>query len=68
VLLLLSGRDLTARAFELLVQGSPKWKQLVGARRVTQVPLEEADHTFSSRTALEQGTGAVARWLREAVG
>lgn len=65
VLLLLSGRDLTANAFESLAGKSPAWKRVLGAERVKLVRLPNADHTFSSRASLEEGTAAVLVWMRE---
>ncbi|AEF99643.1 hydrolase 1, exosortase A system-associated [Methylomonas methanica] len=48
VLLILSGRDLTADEFKDVVASDSGWQYLLNEERVTRVNLEEADHTFSS--------------------
>ncbi len=65
-LLILSGKDLTAREFEDAAASSPLWSQLLGESRVTVERLPEADHTFSRsawRGKVEQIT---CRWLEAA--
>ena len=47
VLLLLSGRDLVATEFELLLERSEEWRAALGPRRVVTRKLPEATHTFS---------------------
>lgn len=49
VLLIISGKDLTAREFDDAARASPKWRDLLAERRVTRHNLREADHTFSRR-------------------
>jgi exosortase A-associated hydrolase 1 len=52
VLVILSGRDLTAREFVTYCAGDPEWKAVLGDKRRIEVrQLPEADHTFSSATA-----------------
>jgi exosortase A-associated hydrolase 1/exosortase A-associated hydrolase 2 len=66
VLLILSGRDLTAREFIDHVEASRAWKGLLAAPRVLRVDLQEADHTFSRpawQQAVEDHTIAWLRWL-----
>lgn len=66
VLLMLSGRDLTAREFEALRNGSREWRRALAAGNVRWVRLEDADHTFSDRRSLQAGTQATLRWLEDA--
>lgn len=47
VLLLLSGRDFTAKEFIDAAARSALWQKLLGQDRVTRGDLAEADHTFS---------------------
>ena len=61
VLLILSGKDLTADEFRGVVSGSERWKALLADARVTQRELPEANHTFSRREWRDQ----VARWTTE---
>lgn len=64
VLLVLSGKDLTAAEFCDAAKASAEWRGLLAAPRVTRVELPEADHTLSRaqwRTAVEERTG---QWLR----
>ncbi|MDD2759559.1 MAG: hydrolase 1, exosortase A system-associated [Methylomonas sp.] len=61
VLLILSGRDLTADEFKETVKGDPEWQTLINDSRVTRRDFNEADHTFSSEAWREQ----VARWTSD---
>jgi exosortase A-associated hydrolase 1 len=67
-LVLLSGRDLTAREFETLCNGNADWARVVSVPAVQRVKLEEADHTFSERRQLDAGIRATLRWIREIEG
>ncbi len=48
ILLVLSGRDLTAKEFLEHTSRDPRWHGLLTRPNVTRVELTEADHTFSS--------------------
>lgn len=63
VLLLLSGRDLTAREFEDLCGRARPWRRLIAKATTTVVRLPDADHTFSTRDALSSSTVACIDWL-----
>lgn len=63
VLLLLSGRDLTAREFQDFCARSPEWTTWLSSERVTPVDLSEADHTFSVVTSLNRASDRVKLWL-----
>ncbi len=63
VLLLLSGRDLTAREFRDLCGRSPPWKRWLSSRHVTESHLSDADHTFSSDRSLAAASMNMLQWL-----
>jgi exosortase A-associated hydrolase 1 len=61
VLLILSGRDLTAEEFKGVVNADESWQALLAKENVTRHDLKEADHTFSSalwRNQVEEWTVA----------
>ena len=64
VLLVRSGKDLTAREFSGIADASPQWRGLLGASRVALRELPEADHTFSRREWREQIAGWTVAWAR----
>jgi hypothetical protein len=64
VLLIRSGNDLTAQEFNLVVDRSALWRQLVAAERVACRDLPPADHTFSTRAWRDQVTRWTADWVR----
>jgi len=61
VLLIMSGRDLTAKQFLDTVAGSREWRSLIRLPRVTRRDLAGADHTFSRRVWRDQ----VATWTTD---
>lgn len=63
VLVILSGRDLTAGEFRDVAR-TPAWQQLLGSSRVTEVTLEPADHTFSRREWRDEVARICREWLR----
>ena len=64
VMLILSGRDLTAEEFQQVVSRSGRWRRLLQAPLVSQRMHREADHTFSRRVWCDQVSGWTAEWLR----
>lgn len=64
VLLILSGRDLTAQEFSDLASGSSPWQSLLGANHVTRRTLEPADHTFSRRAWRDQVSEWTNEWIK----
>ncbi len=64
VLLIMSGRDLTAREFEDTARRSLAWRALLADRRVTRRDLPEADHTFSRRAWRDSVADWTADWMR----
>ena len=63
VLLVLSGRDLTAREFEDYCGSSPVWTRWLSSRQLTRVRLEDADHTFSASASLQEASRRILEWL-----
>jgi uncharacterized protein len=63
VMLLLSGRDLTAREFEDHAQSVTGWKKELEDRRIVTERLAEADHTFSVRRDLDRVAEACISWI-----
>jgi uncharacterized protein len=63
VLLLLSGRDLTASEFDESWTGSARWAAIAGRTGVRTERLIDADHTFSSSHGLDRATGMCMTWL-----
>ena len=61
VLLIMSGRDLTAKEFLSAVAGSADWQKRLRLPSVTRHDLAAADHTFSRREWRDQ----VAAWTRD---
>lgn len=64
VLMILSGRDLTAQEFSDLASGSRQWQSLLGGGQVTQHLLEQADHTFSRRAWRDQVSEWTSEWIK----
>ena len=63
ILLLLSGRDLTAREFIDHAAGDAAWQGLLAGERVERCDLPEADHTFSNAAARREVEQKVTLWL-----
>ena len=61
LLLILSGRDLTAQEYLDRVRESPEWQRWLESSSVDIRRLDEADHTFSRATWRDQ----VAEWSRD---
>lgn len=64
VLLILSGRDLTAREFEDCADESQSWKALLRADRIARCDLAASDHTFSRREWRDTIAAWTIEWLR----
>jgi uncharacterized protein len=65
VLLLLSGRDLTAREFCDTAAAQSEWRATLQEARVRRVDFPEADHTFSSRPWKSSVEAHCLQWLLE---
>ena len=64
ILFILSGNDLTASEFKDVVNSSPGWRRLMKKSCVTQLELQEANHTFSRLLWRDQVTRWTADWLQ----
>jgi uncharacterized protein len=65
VLLILSGRDLTAKEFLEHAQSNPRWAGLLERANIVRHDLPEADHTFSSASWSRDVEARTLRWLQE---
>jgi len=63
-LLLLSGRDYTAKEFLETVQLDPAWRDQLARPGVTRVDIAEADHTFSQPEAQQRVEQTTVSWLQ----
>jgi exosortase A-associated hydrolase 1 len=63
LLLILSGKDLTAREFSDLSQTSARWQRLLGADSVTRIEMGAANHTFSTRQWRDQVAEHTRSWV-----
>ncbi|MDD5297598.1 MAG: hydrolase 1, exosortase A system-associated [Rhodocyclaceae bacterium] len=65
ILLILSGRDLTAREFVEYARTSGMWTQMNKRERLRQLGLPESDHTFSSAEWRDEVEDATLSFLGE---
>ena len=65
VLLILSGRDLTAKEFLEYAQSTPRWAGLLERVDMIRHVLPEADHTFSSASWSREVETRTLRWLQQ---
>lgn len=65
VLLILSGRDLTAEEFKGVVKNDVGWQTLLEQARVIKHDLADADHTFSSEAWRSQVSAWTLDWLNK---
>lgn len=63
LLLITSGKDLTAQEFLDVVNNSPEWQKLLASPRVSRLNLPEATHTFSRREWREKVAGWTREWI-----
>ena len=63
VLVLISGRDLTAAEFMDLCSNDRRWKDAINHTRVEIVRLPDADHTMSARSDLEAACAECIEWI-----
>lgn len=67
LLLLLSGRDYTAREFTEAVASSPEWRGAWDKTGLTRHDLPDADHTFSDARSCERSEQLLVEWLANAL-
>ena len=63
MLLLLSGRDLVATEFELLLERSDEWRNALAPPRIVTRKLPEATHTFSRQVWRDWTAAATADFI-----
>lgn len=63
VLVVQSGRDLTADEFRARCRSDVEWQRGLARKGVEVVDMPEADHTFSQASHLEEFNGHCKRWL-----
>lgn len=63
VLIVQSGRDLTADEFRALCRDGAGWQRALARDTVQVVDMVQADHTFSRMSDLEEFNGHCKRWL-----
>jgi hypothetical protein len=63
ILLVLSGRDLTAKEFLEALPLEPAWHGALDKAGLTRLDIAQADHTFSVRVEREKFEAALADWL-----
>lgn len=64
-LLVMSGRDLTAREFAEYSAARAPWRECLASTMLTRVDLAEADHTFSTRGLRDRVADETVKWLRQ---
>jgi exosortase A-associated hydrolase 1 len=67
VLIMISGRDLTAKEFVDLGDSSPHWRRAVRRKTVRILNVPAADHTFSVRTCLDESIRGCLEWLNDVI-
>jgi exosortase A-associated hydrolase 1 len=66
ILLILSGRDLTAKEFLEYVAANPVWNAALGRPNLSRCEVADADHTFSSVQDRREMQAATLAWLSRA--
>lgn len=64
VLLILSGKDLTADEFRETIRLDSKWQKLLDHKRISKYELLDADHTFSTQTWRNQVANVTSEWVK----
>jgi len=63
VLMLISGKDLTAQEFVDLTTRVRQWRRLIRRENVRLTELGQADHTLSRQEDLDRACHSIVRWL-----
>ncbi len=66
-LLVMSGRDLTAREFAEYSAARDSWRERLSSSKLSRVDIPEADHTFSTRALRDRVAAETVAWVRRAV-
>lgn len=67
VLIVSSGRDLTAREFDDYSRADPAWRALLARKTIDRCDIEDSDHTFSSDASRDRVETATMEWLERRV-
>lgn len=66
LLLLMSGRSLLSREFDVLLSQDPAWRQaLSAARHLSRHDIPDADQAFSTMAARAEVAAITSRWLHD---
>jgi exosortase A-associated hydrolase 1 len=65
ILVILSGRDLTAKEFDDAARGSKRWRRLFAETRLTRRDFAAADHTFSRRSWRDEVASWTCAWIEK---
>lgn len=68
LLIVVSGRDYTAKEFLLVVEGDARWRQVMARPSTRRLDLPEADHTFSAIAQQRVLERHCVEWLRSMQG
>lgn len=68
ILIVISGKDLTAREFEAAIRSSERWRFVLAKERIMRCELADSDHTFSQGKWFEQVADWTASWLNQTCG
>ena len=63
MMLVMSGRDMIATEFDVLLKSSPAWRQALADRQTVRHDLPYADHTFSTAQWRDQVAAWGIEWL-----
>jgi uncharacterized protein len=66
-LLVMSGRDLTAREFAEYSAAREAWRERLSSSNITRVDIPEADHTFSTRELRNRVAAETVGWIRRSL-
>lgn len=64
-LIIVSGKDLTAKEYLLSMRQRPEWERWVSTSKVEFLELEDADHTFSRASWRNKVSEWTHDWIRE---
>lgn len=64
IMLVLSGRDLTAKEFIEYADSNPRWRGLIGRANVERRDLPAADHTFSTESWRRDVEALTLDWMK----
>ncbi len=68
VMIILSGRDLTAEEFREVVKADHEWHGLLAQSPVQRVDIQQADHTFSSQQWRAEVENVTLEWVKALTG